>query len=477
MNFRILRSSLLSAFSLLAFAFVFSSCSKDDSMPENNTKRQKVTFKANPLLTETKSVSTRVSVTPGDINGDDALSWEDNELISINFGNSTDFKTDFKVTLEGDGSASLTGDRPGENGVYNIYAISPASISYFQGSVLGDAILSIPRTQDQDGQSYSHLNKYVYMHASSNTPVTLDDNGYSGDVTLDFELLTSLLRFDIVNNSCLDVKLDSIKISFPNNEGTLYNEVKLDEESGAISTTDVATHSDMSLTFSNADLAEGNSFVGYMCLFPTSDPGQLNVNLFITYDGDKTQTIEYKIPNAPAFLAGNRYVVPLDIDFPLYMIIRGKPYLCYDYNGTIWMIENLAYQTGNAITCYDGNPEKQNGYYYTWDEAVGGACPEDEGWAIPTLAQWSALRDIVNWDLMGSGKWWTQADYGGFAGVYYGGYNEWIGWDEGTPNEHVSLWWASDAPEKSFAGIGKLLPGELPIKGPNFCSVRCVKKP
>jgi len=476
MNFRILKSSLLSAFSLLVFVLVFSSCSKGDSVPENNTGRQRITFKANPLVTDTESISTRVSVTSGDINGNDALSWEDSESISVNFGNSTAFSAIFNVTLEEGGYASLTGDGPGENGVYNIYAISPANTSCFQGDILGDVILSIAQTQEQDGESYSHLNKYVYMHASSETPIAIDNNGYSGDVILDFDLLTSLLRFDIINNSSTDVTLEHIKISFLQNGGTLYNEIKLNEESGVISTIDVATHSDMSLNFLNADLTEGNSFIGYMCLFPTSDPGQLNVDLFITYDGNKTQTIEYKIHNAPAFLAGNRYVVPLDIldsDFLLYETIGGKSYLCYDYDGTIWMVENLEYQTGSALVGYEDNSEMLNGYYYTWVGAER-ACNVEDGWGLPSLAQWNSLKDIVDADPTGVGKWWTQAAHGAFAGVYNAqGGGLWSGWGD---VDSWASWWVSGTEGEYYYSNGTLGYGRGAYYG-DFYSVRCVKNP
>jgi hypothetical protein len=474
MNFRILISRLLSAFSLLVFVFVLSSCSKDDSVPENNTGRQRITFKANPIVTETNSISTRVSVTPGDINGNDALSWTNNESISVNFGNSTAFSETFNVTLEEGGYASLTGDGPDENGAYNIYAISPANTSCFQGGVLGDAILSIAQTQEQDGENYNHLSKYVYMHASSETPITIDNNGYNGDVTLDFDLLTSLLRFDIINNSSTDVTLEHIKISFLQNGGTLYNEIKLDEESGAISTNGVATHSDMSLTFSDADLTGGNSFIGYMCLFPTGGSGDLIVDLSVTYDENKTTTIKYAILNAPALLAGNRYVVPLDIqdmDFHLYEIIGDKSYLCYDYDGTIWMVENLALETYGCIKEYNENPEMVNGYYYTWSRAQS-ICSGD--WELPSLAQWDALKNIVNADPTDAGKWWTQTAYGAFAGVYNAqGGGLWSGWGD---VDSWASWWVSGTEGAYYYSNGTLGDGIGAYYG-DFYSVRCVKNP
>jgi hypothetical protein len=120
---------------------------------------------------------------------------------------------------------------------------------------------------------------------------------------------------------------------------------------------------------------------------------------------------------------------------------EGTNYRTYDFNGTTWMIDNLALGTA-AYHSWNNDPTKPTWYYYTYAQALV-ACPE--GWHLPTIQNASDLLayidgpaiedseknliwDYSTWGASASGStWWNfggdmvlaleQAD-GGQAGPY-----------------------------------------------------------
>jgi hypothetical protein len=318
MKLKTLKNKYILTYPLLALGFVLGSCSQeegDNTLPEIDSQRKTITFTANPVTAETKDISTRVSLNTGSSNGNDGLDWVNNDKVSFYFigENNNNVKKTFTVSVGG--TTTITGETPTAEGDYTIFAISPYKSAYFP--VYGSTTLTIPATLTQDPDpanlTHNHLSDYIYMYAHPSNIISIDgdETATGGDIALDFNLLISLLRFEIVNNSSSDIKLHSVSISYPDESAKLYSTLELDEDNYTFSPTN-ANHEKMTLNFSDIALASGDGRGGYLPIFPTTSVASIYADLeFIK--NNKSYTILYELKNVSALQAGNRYSVLLDV--------------------------------------------------------------------------------------------------------------------------------------------------------------------
>ena len=144
--------------------------------------------------------------------------------------------------------------------------------------------------------------------------------------------------------------------------------------------------------------------------------------------------------------------------------IGNNTYKTYDYNGTVWMVENSMEGTSSA-QMYNNNASQVNGYYYTYTQAAG-ACPE--GWHLPTTIYWNNLLAWVNANKShNAAKWWITDTGSAFAG-YRSSDDTWSNW--GT---HGYWWGAGASNQGCYANTGGMYgPG---TGAGHWFSVRCVQ--
>lgn len=136
-----------------------------------------------------------------------------------------------------------------------------------------------------------------------------------------------------------------------------------------------------------------------------------------------------------------------------------------------WMVENSKEGVSSA-TMYGNDPEKVNGYYYTWVQAAiyNNACPK--GWSLPDNSQWSYLIYDVYYANDISNRWWggsLGASNNAFAG--YGNANgaNWSDWNM------LSYWWQFTEINHCYSFDDKFYVTQHKLANNNFASVRCVK--
>jgi hypothetical protein len=380
---------------------LLASCTEEGANDTNNqtelpkqAQGKTVTFKAAPLSVETKSLSTKVEVVPNGNNDD--LKWT-NETVSFFFLDGAAKKI---YTDEADVSVSIWGAEmdvtiPEDPGTYDIYAISPSG-SYF---TTGKTTLTIDN-QTQTGNDLSHLSPYVFLYSNPSTKLMVDENKNStGEIPLSFDILSSLIRFDIVNNSNTAVTLNSITLKFAGG-GTLYKTATLNDFDGTL-TYNGETHDEIALTLTGASLAanSSNPFSAYMAAFPSNGQGDLLIDLEIKANG-YSHTIEYKLADFEIF-KGKRLYVGLDIlagdvlpnHKETMKIIGTKNYPTVDYPTSM----DGSLQCWSLSWSAEGNPS------YTVVHASFGiynqsnkksACPDP--WRLPTYDDITNLRAYLN---------------------------------------------------------------------------------
>jgi len=325
MNLNRLKIKSFFAFPILTLGLALGACSEEsgvESPQEPSIDRgQTVTFKANPLDTETKSVGTKVSLNP-QINpaNPDELTWESTDKISFHFfDRSTNHHftpaDGFSVSVSADGSADLTGDIPANAGTYNMYAISPMSADNFKSNQLGFRNLTIPQVQVQNGnRNTDHISDYLYLYAKMDDALEVrGTDDWTGTTGLDFQLIPSILRFDIENWSGKDLKLKDLKISYPDaGTSTLYQTYRLYEDSGDGHPIASSAYESITLDMQSELLNQNDVYSGYIVLFPTTKAGKLNIDLSFTFE-DYTVTIPMSA-DVPDFYASTRSIISLHLD-------------------------------------------------------------------------------------------------------------------------------------------------------------------
>ena len=370
---------------------LLASCTEEGANDTNNqtelpkqAQGKTVTFKAAPLSVETKSLSTKVEVIPNGNNDD--LEWTD-ESVSFGFFDGSNIIFDEATVTPVFGGARMDVTIPDVPGTYGVYAISPSG-SYFTDNRATTA-LTIDN-QTQVGNDLSHLSPYVFLYSNPSTKLVVDENKNStGDIPLSFDILSSLIRFDIANNSNTAVTLNSIEIKFSGG-GTLYKTATLNDLDGSL-TYNGETHDEMALTLTGASLAanSSNPFSAYMAAFPSNGQGDLLIDLDIIANG-LTTTIEYLL-NGSEILKESRLFVELDIidsDIPnadgTFNRLVGDNYYAttivpsgVNNANQIWMVEQSR----------EGNPTHEGhgyGALYLWSVAQT-ACPDP--WRLPSAAE------------------------------------------------------------------------------------------
>jgi uncharacterized protein (TIGR02145 family) len=97
--------------------------------------------------------------------------------------------------------------------------------------------------------------------------------------------------------------------------------------------------------------------------------------------------------------------------------VGANTYTTYNYDGVVWMVTNSKEGTATG-TQYTGHAAGENGYYYNSDDKVT-ACPS--GWRLPTVAEATALANLINADLTADNvRWWVNGGDGAFAGIKSG---------------------------------------------------------
>ena len=71
-----------------------------------------------------------------------------------------------------------------------------------------------------------------------------------------------------------------------------------------------------------------------------------------------------------------------------------QTYATVTIGGTVWMAENLNYETSTSVLIpeYNGKSRDKYGLLYTWDDAMT-ACPS--GWSLPSEDDWDDLVESV----------------------------------------------------------------------------------
>jgi len=371
MKLKTLKNKYVLTYPLLSLGLVLGSCSQEDNglIPEIGSQNKTITFTVNPVTAETKDISTRVTVESTGRYFDN-LKWEDDDQVTFYFLSESFREAIRTFTVSVDGSTtSITGGYPSAVDEYKIRALYPHNASNFSGSA---TYLTIPAEQTHKDDN-SHLSDFIFMYARPEGTVRVDAEGNAtgSNIALDFELLTSLLRFDITNESSSEITLQSVSISYPEGSGAvLVHQAVLNEEEGSVSPRSGSSyvHSTQTLKFSDFELQEGDETQGFLSVFPTTSAAALHIDLNILLSDGTPCSILYVINNIQALLAGNRYSIPLtvfDSDLPAISPFPTTFYDGYEYTHLDYFhdfpavvnINSMSYipvNNYNAYACPDG---------------------------------------------------------------------------------------------------------------------------
>ena len=442
MKLQTLKNKYALAYPLLALGLVLGSCSQeegDNALPENVSQNKTITFTVNSVTAETKDISTRVTVESSGRFGD-ALKWEDNDKVSFFYFNSefTHGQTiPFTVSVDGS-TPSITGGFPTKADDYNIRALYPHNASNFLND---ETYLTIPDPQVYDAD-LNYLRNVIFMYAQPNTTVNVDseENATGGDIELDFDILNTLLRFDIMNNSSSEVYLQKIDIRFPDGAGAkLASRVLLNEEQGTVSLVDNvnSVHTVQSLLF-NDQLLNGNN-VGiqpFMSIFPTDAATSLHVDLTLKFSDQTTKTLLYKIDDIEPLVAGSRYSINLTIyDDDVPSIIPGTIYDNFIYTRPDYFSD---------LTSACINPD--GAAFVRASMITPSICPA--GWSLFAFNELNAISPNVRYALLSA----IQYPYG-YYDEYYSNFVEIHSAFVPNPSADMMLRVASDGVLSSYSSL------------------------
>ena len=399
MNIKRLTGKAVYASPLFALALILGGCSEDSGF-DSPKSGQSASFKAAPLVTETRSVGTKVAFTPAESSyGRDFLSWENTDEIRFHFYNGTNhFTSPFSVSVESDGSATLDGSVPTTAGTYSLSAISPNNGSFFAGNQLNTAsALTIDQEQIQSTTlNTDHLKPFIYLYANAANAINVvDESNWSGEVDLNFNVIPSFLRFNIDNWSEEAITLKGIKISY-SGAGSFYTSYNLNESTGVVSPTAGSNISNMTLNTSNASIATGSQYTGYLAILPNTGSDLLDIELDILDSSGDPHTQKYGLSAPAVFLSGVRNNIRITISTLVEDVvvsesdvetIGGRNYATYTYgmtsNNITWMLDALYDpEVGTVATQFFGD----NQYFLSVGDNM---CPDE--WYVPTVADLTNL--------------------------------------------------------------------------------------
>jgi hypothetical protein len=371
MKLQTLKNNYAFAYPLLALSLVLGSCSQEEGnnvFPEKDFQHKTITFTVNPITAETQDISTRVTLLPS--RNSDGLTWDDGDDVTFYYFTSN-FSSEAIKTYSvsvGEESTSISGGYPATTGEYNIYALYPHSAQNFTSDY---TYLTMPASVDYD-EDLGYLRNAIFLYAQPEGTVSVDasQQTVSGNVELDFNLLSALLRFDIKNESSQDFTLQSVSIGFPEgSDAKLTRQAVLNEAEGSVSQRSGYTHDAQTLNFPDGyELNMGaDPLQGYLGIFPTAAATALNIDIAVLLSDGTSHTIELGIENVPVLTAGNRYTIEVAIDdddlikTPTTGLgkteFSGKDHITYTFSKNeityTWMLEPL---TINSSVIYESLP-------------------------------------------------------------------------------------------------------------------------
>jgi hypothetical protein len=132
-----------------------------------------------------------------------------------------------------------------------------------------------------------------------------------------------------------------------------------------------------------------------------------------------------------------------------------------------WMVQNSEENPSAAYATYWGTyTDRVNGYYY-YPNNRSAACPA--GWRLPVSGEITVMAAEVNANKSSKGIWWTDAEYGAFAGqcdIVEGGV-AWYNW------RGYAFWWGDGVYYSSVPNSG--ITSTSPNAG-RYMTVRCVQQ-
>lgn len=153
----------------------------------------------------------------------------------------------------------------------------------------------------------------------------------------------------------------------------------------------------------------------------------------------------------------------------------GKTYRTMDFNGKIWMAENLNFAM-NGSSCYENQPEncEKYGRLYTWDQAMA-ACPK--GWRLPNNANFKQIKNILEQEF-GTGRAGAGLKSRSFMSVFAGDrFKE----KYQLIDESNYLWSANDEGERAYDWVATTSSDDFFMGNIKFAlktngmSVRCIQ--
>lgn len=153
----------------------------------------------------------------------------------------------------------------------------------------------------------------------------------------------------------------------------------------------------------------------------------------------------------------------------------GKTYGTMDFNGKLWMAENLNFAM-NGSSCYENQPEncEKYGRLYTWDQAMA-ACPK--GWRLPNNADFEQIKNSMEQEF-GTGRAGAGLKSRSFMSVFAGDrFKE----KYQLIDESNYLWSADDEGERAYDWVATTSSDDFFMGNIKFAlktngmSVRCIQ--
>ena len=283
-----LKKTLRIALPCLALSLFAVSCSEDDSatLPESTTIGKTISLTA--VVSEiSEDYATRVGLDKDEISSSDLapepIIWLLGDKFAYNFvkyGEATGQVIEFTVTdiTKGGLACTMTADNIDlENGLYQVYVLTPNTSGAFQGNAVAETVIDL-RGQSQPGGTTNYSNLSDYYYQSAYTILEIKDNEIiTGNTNLKFTALISMLRYQITSDLINPVTVKKIKIShLGTSESQFYTRGYFDPSSGG-SITPVGSPVSALSMLTEQQLNESSVFNAYMTLIPT--PGFASGNL------------------------------------------------------------------------------------------------------------------------------------------------------------------------------------------------------
>jgi len=274
-----LKSALRFALPCFASCLLLAACSNDKSevIPEPlpSAASGTIRFTASaPSAFET--VTTRIGIdgdnkpTVDNYEQDEPVVWVGGEALSVFFVPKetgtvvhAKFIIDDETITNGGKSAELVSvsNLGVLDGEYTIYAITP----YQSDNSLVESFLDLSnQIQDADTKNYSHLGNTASMRAVGGDASFANGSLTDGDINFEFEHLTSILRFHVVNGTNENLKITDISFTSSN----ISSSAKLHAGTGEVNTEIDLTSVNLEIASGGQELAPTTGADFYMSVLP-----------------------------------------------------------------------------------------------------------------------------------------------------------------------------------------------------------------